>query len=68
MVWIAKVLGKVKRHAARLITRGLRTMVTDMLDYHANLLPVHICLNCSAFNTGAHLASLPPSNPIYHVI
>ncbi|KAF7354992.1 hypothetical protein MSAN_01414700 [Mycena sanguinolenta] len=63
-VWIAKTIGKVQRHAARLIIGALRTTATDVLDFHANLLPVHIRLNRSAFNAGVRLASLPLSNPI----
>ncbi|KAK6981398.1 hypothetical protein R3P38DRAFT_3234154 [Favolaschia claudopus] len=40
--------------------------VTDVLDFHAHLLPVHILLNRSAYNAAARLASLPSSNPIRH--
>ncbi|KAJ6472102.1 hypothetical protein C8R45DRAFT_836181, partial [Mycena sanguinolenta] len=53
MVWITKVLGKVQRQATHLITGALRMTATDTLDFHSHLLPVHICLNCSAFNAGA---------------
>ncbi|KAK7021660.1 hypothetical protein R3P38DRAFT_2780859 [Favolaschia claudopus] len=63
-VWVAKALGKVQRQACKLITGALRTTATDVLDFHANLLPVHIRLNRSAYNAAARLASLPSSNPI----
>jgi ribonuclease HI len=67
-VWIAKALDKVQRMATRLITGALRTTATDTLDFHANLLPVHVRLNRSAFNAGTRLVTLPPSNPIHHVV
>ncbi|KAF7350204.1 hypothetical protein MVEN_01323400 [Mycena venus] len=67
-VWVAKALGKVQRQATRLITGALRTTATDTLDFHANLLPVHIRLNRSAFNAGARLVTLPPSNPVHQIV
>ncbi|KAK7029311.1 ribonuclease H-like domain-containing protein [Favolaschia claudopus] len=65
-VWVAKALGKVQRQACKLITGALRTTATDTLDFHANVLPVHIRLNRSAYNAATRLASLPSSNPIRH--
>ncbi|KAK7007234.1 hypothetical protein R3P38DRAFT_3212925 [Favolaschia claudopus] len=59
-------LGKVQRQACKLITGALRTTATDTLDFHANVLPVHIRLNRSAYNAATRLASLPSSNPIRH--
>ncbi|KAJ7658642.1 hypothetical protein DFH06DRAFT_1044572, partial [Mycena polygramma] len=49
-VWVSKALGKVQRLAAKVITGALRTTATDVLDVHANLLPIHIRLNRSVFN------------------
>ncbi|KAF7372169.1 hypothetical protein MVEN_00076000 [Mycena venus] len=66
-VWVAKALGKVQRQACKMITGALRTTATDTLDFHANLLPVHIRLNRSAFNAAARLATLPASNPIRRI-
>ncbi|KAJ7467319.1 hypothetical protein B0H11DRAFT_2239564 [Mycena galericulata] len=43
------------------------TTATDVMDFHANILPVHIHLNRSAFNAAARLATLPPSNPIHRI-
>ncbi|KAF7372603.1 hypothetical protein MVEN_00123200 [Mycena venus] len=62
-VWVSKALGKVQRQACKLITGALRTTATDVLDFHANLLPIHICLNRSVFNAATRLATLPVSNP-----
>ncbi|KAK6968920.1 hypothetical protein R3P38DRAFT_3149464 [Favolaschia claudopus] len=50
-----------------MITGALRTTATDVLDFHAHILPVHIRLNRSAFNAATRLASLPPSNPIHRI-
>ncbi|KAJ7874055.1 hypothetical protein B0H14DRAFT_3437973 [Mycena olivaceomarginata] len=58
---------KVQRQACKLITVALRTTASDTLDFHANILPVHIRLNRSAFNAAARLASLPPSSPIHRI-
>ncbi|KAJ7250085.1 hypothetical protein B0H12DRAFT_1004343, partial [Mycena haematopus] len=44
-VLVSKALGKVQRLACKIITGGLRTTATDILDVHANVLPVHIRLN-----------------------
>ncbi|KAK6995564.1 hypothetical protein R3P38DRAFT_2800752 [Favolaschia claudopus] len=63
-VWVARALGKVQRQACKLITGALRTTATDVLDFHAHLLPVHIRLNRSAYKAAARLASLPSSNPV----
>ncbi|KAJ7926559.1 hypothetical protein B0H13DRAFT_1862192 [Mycena leptocephala] len=52
-VWIAKALVKVQRLAAKHITGALRTTATDTMDFHANLLPIHIRLNRSVFNAAA---------------
>jgi hypothetical protein len=67
-VWIAKALGKVQRLACKLITGALRTMATDTMDFHANLLPIHIRLNCSVFNAAVRLISLPASHPLHRIV
>ncbi|KAK7002023.1 hypothetical protein R3P38DRAFT_3215776 [Favolaschia claudopus] len=59
-VWVAKALGNVQRQACKLITGALRTTATDVLDFHANLLPVHIRLNRSAYNAALVLRLSPP--------
>jgi ribonuclease HI len=43
-------------------------MATDVLDFHANLPPIHIRLNCSVYNAVARLTSLPQSHPLHRVI
>jgi ribonuclease HI len=67
-VWIAKALGKVQRLACKVITGALRTTATDTMDYHANLLPVHIRLNRSVFNAAVRIVTLPPSHPLHRVV
>ncbi|KAF7366527.1 putative RNA-directed DNA polymerase from transposon X-element [Mycena sanguinolenta] len=63
-VWVARALGKVQRQACKLITGSLRTTATDTQNFHANIAPIHLRLNRSAYNSAARLASLPASNPI----
>ncbi|KAI5895935.1 uncharacterized protein SCHCODRAFT_01052103, partial [Schizophyllum commune H4-8] len=41
-VGVATKLGKVQRLAARLIFGGFRTTATDVLTFHADLLPMEI--------------------------
>jgi ribonuclease HI len=67
-VWVAKALGKVQRLACKVITGALRTTATDVLDFYANLPPIHIHLNHSVYNTIAHLTSLPPLHPLHRVV
>ncbi|KAJ7692712.1 hypothetical protein B0H17DRAFT_1200293 [Mycena rosella] len=55
MVCIAKALGKVQRLACKVIIGALRITATDSLEFHVNLLPVHICLNRSVFNAAVRL-------------
>jgi hypothetical protein len=63
-VWVAKVLGKVQQQACKLITGSLRTTASDTQNYHANIAPIHLRLNCSVYNATARLAALPASNPV----
>ncbi|KAJ3474388.1 hypothetical protein NLI96_g12485 [Meripilus lineatus] len=67
-VGIAKRIGKVQRIATRIITGGLRTTATDVLDYHAALPPIHLRLNQTVFNAAVRLATLPPHHPLHKYV
>jgi hypothetical protein len=62
-VWISKALGKVQRLACKVITGALHTTATDVLDFHANLLSIHIRLNRSVFHAATRHDTLSPSHP-----
>lgn len=67
-VGVAKKLGKVQRLAAKVITGGLRTTATEVLDFHAGLPPIELHLNHSIFNAAARLATLAIQHPLHKYV
>ena len=55
----------VQRRAAKLVTGSLSTTAGDVLDVHANLLPVDLLFHKVLFRAAARIASLPPSHPLH---
>ncbi|KAK0477579.1 hypothetical protein IW261DRAFT_1286741, partial [Armillaria novae-zelandiae] len=60
-VGLATRLAKLQRIACKIAARGLRTMVTDALNYHAHILPTQLWLNLVAYKVAACLCTLPPT-------
>ncbi|KZV79510.1 hypothetical protein EXIGLDRAFT_585415, partial [Exidia glandulosa HHB12029] len=67
-VGVARQCDKLQRVAARLIAGGFRTTSTDMLVYHADLLPTTVGLNKAAHNAAVRLATLPKSHPLQPLV
>lgn len=64
-IGIAKRLAKVQRIAALSITGAMRTTATDVLNNHANLLPVPLLLQKICHRAALRLATLPVRHPLY---
>lgn len=67
-VALAKKLTSVQRQATRTITGSLRTAAGDILEAHANLIPIDLLFRKILFRAATRLASLPSSHPLYHPI
>ncbi|KIK34523.1 hypothetical protein CY34DRAFT_48425, partial [Suillus luteus UH-Slu-Lm8-n1] len=57
-------MARVQRMATLLITGGLRSSATDLLDSHANVLPVHQTIRKICFRATLRLVMLPHTHPI----
>ena len=64
-VAVTSKLISVQRRAAKLVTGSLGTTAGDVLDVHANLLPVDLLFHKVLFRAAARIASLPPSHPLH---
>ncbi len=58
-------LSLIQRKAAILITRALHTTAADVLDIHANLLPMKGQVEVYRHCAFAWMACLPPGHPLY---
>ena len=61
-------LESIQRIATLAITGALRTTPTDLLDLHANLLPVDLAIEKACYRSLVRISSLPPSHPLHHII
>jgi len=62
---VTKKLVSVQRRASKLITGSLSTATGDVLDAHANLLPIDLLFNKVLFQAAICIASLPPTHPLH---
>ncbi|SJL06791.1 uncharacterized protein ARMOST_10133 [Armillaria ostoyae] len=61
-------LSSIQRKAAILITGGMQTTAADVLDIHANLLPMQGQVEVYRHRALARMACLPPGHPLYRPI
>ena len=64
-VGFANKLAKVKHIVALHITGALCSTATDLLNAHADLLPIRLTLDKQSFNSTLQLLSLPPDHPLH---
>jgi ribonuclease HI len=64
-VAITKKLTTVQRRVAKLITGSLNTAASDVLDVHANLLPIDLLFDKILFRSATRIASLQPPHPLF---
>lgn len=67
-VSLAKKLTSIQRLLARIVTGGLKTTAGDVLEVHANLLPIDLLFKKTLFRASTRLASLPSTHPLYKPI
>lgn len=67
-VGTATMLAKVQRAAALHITGGMCTSPTDLLNAHADLLPMELLMDKWCHREALRLASLPTSHPLYKAV
>jgi ribonuclease HI len=63
-VGVTKRLASLQRIATVAITGALRTTATDVLDIHANVLPVALMMRKICYRAAVRLATLPRSHPL----
>jgi len=66
-VGVTKELGKIQRMASLAITGALRSTATDVLDLHANLLPIELLLHRICYRAVTRIACLPDTHPLYNI-
>ena len=67
-VRIAQKLGAIQRRALITLSGALRSTASDLLETHANILPMHLALNKACCRSAIRLASLPPSHPLFKTV
>jgi ribonuclease HI len=58
-------LASIQRQAARMITGAMRTTATDVTDFHANLLPMHLYVDKLRHRAATRLGTLPVDHPLW---
>lgn len=64
-IGVAKRLTSIQRIAATAITGALRTTATDVLEAHANLLPIPLLLQNTCHRAIVRIAAHPITHPLY---
>lgn len=64
-VGVVKRLSTVQRLAAVAITGALRTTATDIMEAHANLLPIPLLLQDTCYRAALRIAALPNTHPLH---
>ena len=64
---VTNKLVSVQRCVAKLIIGSLSSTAGNVMDVHANLLPVDILFHKILFRAATHIASLPATHPLHHL-
>lgn len=64
-VGLIRKLARIHRQVCLLITGAMRTTVTDILEAHLNLLPVHLLVDSCIAREATRLCSLPATHPLH---
>ena len=65
---VARKLTTVQHMATTVVTGALRTTATDVMEAHANLLPVELMMNRICFRAVLCLAALPETHPLFKLV
>ena len=58
-------LTSTQRAGTLAITGCLKSMLTDLLDVHAGMLPVHLKIDKHCHRAAIHIATLPPAHSLH---
>ena len=61
-------LRSVQRRAAIMITGAMVTTAGDVLDAHANLLPIHLLIDKNLHRAAIRFATLPTTHPLHGAV
>ena len=61
-------MGKLQRLASLSIIGGMQSMLTDLLDAHAGLLPIELTLLCFCHRATIRLCTLPPTHLLHPLV
>jgi hypothetical protein len=61
----AAKMTRVQRMATSMITGGMRSTATDVMDAHANILPFQQLLRKICYRATLRMATLPPNHPLF---
>jgi len=64
-VAITKKLTSIQQRITRAITGALSMTAGNVLETHANLLPIDLLFNKVIFRAATRIATLPPSHPLF---
>ena len=64
---VTNKLVSVQRHVAKLFVGSLSSTAGNIMDVHANLLPVDILFHKILFRAATRIASLPATHPLHHL-
>ena len=62
---VARKLTTVQCMAMTAVTGALHTTTTDVMEAHANLLPIELMMNRICFRAALRLAALPETHPLF---
>jgi hypothetical protein len=65
LVGAARKLTSVQRIATIAITGAMRTTATDILEAHANVMPIELLMLNTCYRAAARKVTLPPSHPLH---
>lgn len=64
-VGTTRLLRSVQRKAAKFITGALNTTAGDVMDIHANLLPIDLLFHKILFRAASRICTLPDTHPLF---
>jgi hypothetical protein len=64
LVGVVRKLTSVQRMATIAITGAMKTTATDVMEAHANILPIELLMLYVCYRAAARMVTLPASHPL----
>ncbi len=68
LIRVTAKLTSIQRAAATAVTRAMKTTAADVLDMHANLIPVELTMDKAKFNSAVQLCTLLETHPLHKIM